>query len=39
MDLGTLVVIDADEKFSACMVLKSVKAIMAGDKVSTTSAY
>ncbi len=39
MDLGTLVVIDADERFSACMVLKSVKAIMAGDKVSTTSAY
>jgi hypothetical protein len=36
--LGTLVVIDADESFSACLILTSVKTIMAGDKVSTASA-
>jgi hypothetical protein len=36
--LGTLVVIDADESFSACVILTSVTSIMAGDKVSTASA-
>ena len=36
--LGTLVVIDATDSFSACVILTSVKSIMAGDKVSTASA-
>ncbi len=35
--LGTLVVIDANESFSACAILTSVTSIMAGDKVSTAS--
>lgn len=38
IDLGTLVVLEAKERTAACMVLKSFKSIMAGDKVSTLQA-
>jgi LysM repeat protein len=38
IDLGTLVVVDAKDTTSACVVLTSSKAIMAGDKVSTLQA-
>lgn len=39
MELGTLVVLDAGESTSTAVVVKGVKPIVWGDKVSTTQAY
>jgi len=35
-DLGALVVVHADTKTSSCIIIKSLKAIMPGDRVTTT---